>query len=273
VDGRGTASGSEEAMNQAIALKPNAIVVSADAAPLKGEIKEALQRGIVVVGIHAAGTPGPQPALSLYYNVQTDPVAIGRAEADWIIAHSKGTARVVVTTDCLAAIACTKAHATADRLKECGGCKVLEFNSSPFGEAQQRQPALVAAWVQRYGTPLYITSVGDYIADFQAPTLRAGGVDPTKVILVSSDGTKSAYERIRAGNQYQMITVPEPIGLQGFQAIDEINRAMHQQQPSSFAQTPYIVSPANVHAEGGDQDGFEPSNGYQQRYLELWGVK
>lgn len=272
VDGRGTATGAIEATNQAIALKPDAIVIASDAAPLKDVLKEAAARGIVVVGVHAAALPGPQPDLSMFYNVQTDPRDIGKAQADWIIAHSDGKARVVVTTDCSAAIACTKATATKERLEQCEGCEVLEFNSSPFGEAQQRQPALVAAWVQNYGTPLYITSVGDYIADFQAPALRAGGVDPTQVILVSADGTKPAYQRIRAGNQYQLITIPEPIGMQGYQTVDEINRALHGEQPSNFQQTPYLVSPDNIHVEGGDQDTYEPSNGYRDHYLKLWGV-
>ena len=68
----------------------------------------------------------------------------------------------------------------------------------------------MTTWVQKYGTPLYITSVADYTADFQMPALRAGGVDPKEVILVSADGNRSAYERIRAGDQYQTVTVSEP---------------------------------------------------------------
>jgi ribose transport system substrate-binding protein len=86
---------------------------------------------------------------------------------------------VVVTSHCEYAIACANAHATEARIKECPGCAVLEFNSSPISEVAQRQPALVTAWVQKYGTPLYITSVADYSADHQIPALRAGGV-PTR---------------------------------------------------------------------------------------------
>jgi ribose transport system substrate-binding protein len=43
--------------------------------------------------------------------------------------------------------------------------------------------------------------------------------------------------------------------------------------PSGFVQTPYLVTPENIDAEGGDQNTFIPSNGYEQRYLELWGIK
>jgi ribose transport system substrate-binding protein len=180
---------------------------------------------------------------------------------------------VVVTSHCEYAIACAKAHATEARINDCKGCKVLEFNSSPISEVAQRQPALVTAWVQKYGTPLYITSVADYTADYQIPALRAGGVDQKDVIIVSADGNKSAYERIRAGGQYQLVTASEPYKMQGYQAVDELNRAFHKMPPSGFVQTPYLVTPENINAEGGDKNTFIPSNNYEQHYLALWGVK
>ncbi len=273
IDGRGTPVGWQEGINQAIALKVDGIVMDADAASLQPQIKDANSKGIVVVGIHASGFPGPQPELGLFVNIQQDPRDIGRAQADWIIQHSNGKARVVVTSHCEYAIACAKAHATEERIKECKDCQVLEFSNSPIAEVAQRQPALVTAWVQKFGTPLYITSVADYTADFQIPALRAGGVDPKDVILVSADGNKSAYERIRAGGQYQLVTASEPYEMQAYQAIDELNRAFNKQPPSGFIQTPYLVTPENIDAEGGDKNTFIPSNDYARRYLELWGVQ
>jgi ribose transport system substrate-binding protein len=273
IDGHGSPVGWQEGVNQAIALKVDGLVMDADAASLQPQIKDANAKGIVVVGIHATGFPGPQPDLGLFVNIQQDPRDIGRAQADWIIDQSKGTARVVVTSHCEYAIACAKAHATEARIEECPGCKMLEFSNSPISEVAQRQPALVTAWVQKYGTPLYITSVADYTADYQIPALRAGGVSPDDVIIVSADGNKSAYERIRAGNQYQLVTASEPYQMQAYQAIDELDRAFHKMPPSGFVQTPYLVTPENIHAEGGDQNTFIPSNDYERRYLELWGIK
>jgi ribose transport system substrate-binding protein len=273
IDGRGSPVGWQEGLNQAIALKVDGVVMDADAASLQPQIKDANSKGITVVGIHAAGFPGPQPDLGLFVNIQQDPREIGRAQADWIIQHSGGKARVVVTSHCEYAIACAKAHATEERIKECKECEVLEFSNSPIAEVAQRQPALVTAWVQNYGTPLYITSVADYTADFQIPALRAGGVDPKDVIIVSADGNKSAYERIRVGGQYQLVTASEPYRMQAYQAIDELNRAFNREQPSGFVQTPYLVTPDNINAEGGDKNTFIPSNDYEKRYLELWGIK
>lgn len=273
IDGHGSPVGWQQGFNQAIALQVDGIVTDADAASLQPQINEAKAQGITVVGIHAAGFPGPQPDLGLFVNIQQDPRDIGRAQADWIIAHSGGTARVVVTTHCEFAIACAKATATKERIEECAGCKMLEFSNSPISEVAQRQPQLVTAWVQQYGTPLYITSVADYTADFQIPALRTGGVKPEDVIIVSADGNKSAYERIRAGGQYQQVTASEPYKMQGYQAIDELNRAFHGMESSGFIQTPYLVTPENVNAEGGDKNTFIPGNDYEKHYLALWGIQ
>ena len=118
----------------------------------------------------------------MFYNIQQDTVEIGQAEADWVIAHSNGTANVVVLTHNEYAIAATKSGATRDRLMECAGCKVLDYVNSPASEAAQRQPQLTTSWVQRFGLPLYATSVGDNDWDFAVPTLRSAGVDPIRSV-------------------------------------------------------------------------------------------
>jgi ribose transport system substrate-binding protein len=60
--------------------------------------------------------------------------------------------------------------------------------------------------------------------------------------------------------------------MQAYQAVDEINRAIQGQPPSGFVQAPYLVTPDNVNAEGGDKNAFVPTNDYKRRYLALWGV-
>jgi ribose transport system substrate-binding protein len=273
IDGRGSPASWLSGLNQGLALNPDGVVMFADAASLQEPIREAAGRGIPVVGLHAAANPGPQADIGLFFNIQQDTVAIGQAQADWVIAHSNGTARVVVLSHNEYAIAATKSGATRDRLLECEGCEVMEYVNSPASEAAQRQPQLTTSWVQRFGLPLYATSVGDNDWDFAVPTLRAAGVDPSEVILVAADGNRSAYDRIRQGNQYQMVTVSEPIELQAYQAIDELNRAFAGEQPSGYIQQPYLVTPDNVDAEGGDQNAFFPSNGYKEQYFAIWGVE
>ncbi len=273
IDGKGSPANWVAGFNQAIALKPNGIAIFADAKSLQGPIRTAVERGITVIGLHAASLPGPQPDLHLFVNIQEDPREIGKAEADWAIADSKGTARVIVITHNEYQIAETKSGATRDAIAACGGCKVLDYANFPASEAAQRMPQLTTSWVQRFGLPLYITSVGDNDLDFAVPSLRASGVKPEQAKLIGADGNRSAYERIRKGNQYQVVTVSEPIELQAYQAVDEFNRAFNKAPPSGFVQPPYLVTPENVNVEGGKQDIFVPDNNYKAHYLTIWGVK
>jgi ribose transport system substrate-binding protein len=272
IDGKGSPTSWLSGMNQAIALKPAGIAMFADAASLKDPIKAGVAQGIKFVGLHAAGLPGPQPDLNLFVNIQEDPREIGKAEAQWAVADSNGKARVVILTHNEYAIAEVKSMATKAAVEKCAGCKVLEYVNSPASEAAQRQPQLTTSWVQRFGVPFYGTSVGDNDWDFAVPVLRAGGVDTAQVKLVGADGNRSAYDRIRKGGQYQEVTVSEPIELQAYQAIDELNRAFHGAPPSGFVQPPFLVTKDNIHSEGGDKNTFIPSNDYKKHYLEIWGV-
>ena len=273
IDGQGSAVKWLEAVNQAIAIGAHGFVTSADVRGLQDAIREAVDRGMIIIGIHGTALPGPDPELNLWYNIQQDPRDIGKAQADWVIDHSGGKARVVVTSHNEFLIAETKSTATANRIRECTGCELLEYSNTPIAEVEQRQPQLVASWIQQYGTPLYITAVADYTLDFQVPALRSGGVDPKDVILVGADGQPSAYHRIRRGDQYQVVTVSEPFELQGYQAIDEFNRAFNGMPPSGYVQSPYLVTPENVDAEGGTENIFKPSSNYKEAYLKLWGVE
>ncbi len=273
IDGKGSPTSWLAGMNAAIALKPDGIALFADAASLKDPIKAGVAQGIKFVGLHAAGLPGPQPDLNLFVNIQEDPREIGKAEAAWAIADSDGKARVVILSHNEYAIAEVKSMATKAEIEKCGGCKVLDYVNSPASEAAQRQPQLTTSWIQRFGLPLYATSVGDNDWDFAVPVLRSGGVDPSQVKLIAADGNRSAYDRIRKGGQYQVVTVSEPIELQAYQAIDELNRAFHKAPPSGFVQPPFLVTKDNIASEGGDKNTFIPSNDYKKHYMEIWGIK
>jgi ribose transport system substrate-binding protein len=272
IDGKGSPTSWLAGMNQAIALKPDGVAMFADAASLKDPIRAGVAQGIKFVGLHAAGLPGPQPDLNLFVNIQEDPREIGKAEAQWAIADSNGAAHVVILTHNEYAIAEVKSKATKAAVEKCSGCKVLDYVNSPASEAAQRQPQLTTSWIQRFGLPLYGTSVGDNDWDFAVPVLRSGGVSPDQVKLIGADGNRSAYDRIRKGGQYQVVTVSEPIELQAYQAIDELNRAFHGEPASGFVQPPFLVTPANIHSEGGDKNTFIPSNDYKKHYLEIWGA-
>ena len=153
IDGKGSPTSWLAGLNQAIALKPDGIAIFADAASLQHPLKAGKAQGIKFVGLHAAGLPGPQPDLDLFFNIQEDPREIGKAEADWVIADSGGKARVVVLTHNEYQIAAIKSWRQRDN-QAVRGCELLDYVNSPASEAAQRMPQLTTSWIQRFGPPL-----------------------------------------------------------------------------------------------------------------------
>ena len=126
----------------------------------------------------------------------------------------------------------------------------------------------MTAWVQKYGTPLYITSVADYTADFQVPALRAGGVEPGRSSWSPPTATDRPMSASAPAASTKWSPCREPYQMQGYQAIDELNRAFHGQPPSRLAPDALSGDPENINAEGGDKNTFIPSNGYERAYLD-----
>lgn len=269
LNGRGTVTGTLQAMQQAVAAHPDAIITSADASALQGPISQAVSAGIPVVGIHAAAFPGPDPKLDLYDNITSNPAEIGETQAAYVLAESNGTAKVVHFLDSSFAIARFKAKAATDPIKNCKGCAFLGMQNIPIADQTQRIPTVISGLLANHGHHWWGTTCCDNFYPYVAAALRAANIPPSDIKLVGSDGPPSAYDLIRNGD-YEVATVPEPSTLFGFEAIDAVVRAMAGQAPSHFVQPTYLVTKANVNQEGGQQNEFIPSNHFACHYKNLW---
>ena len=87
----------------------------------------------------------------------------------------------------------------------------------------------------------------------------------------AGNGSVSAYSRIRQG-QYQAATIPEPLTLQGWQCVDELNRAFAGAPPSGYVTAVHLVTDSNIAYDGGPQNIFDPDNNYQEQYKKIWGI-
>src|SRR5262249_19860185 len=148
----------------------------------------------------------------------------------------------------------------------CPTCTMAKDDNFPIAEVPNRMRQEAISLAQSIKQPFYVVAVADYYFDFAVPALRQAGIQTSNVKLIGADGTKEAYERVRSGDEYQIVTIPEPIELQSWQALDEVNRALHKLPPSNFLQPVYIVTKANVDSEGGNENQFRPSNGYREAY-------
>ena len=273
IDGRGEVQGRGQALGQAIALRPQGIVLGGfDAKEQQTLVDQANAQGIVVVGWHAGAAPGPIEKPRVFVNVTTPAQETAKAAAYLAIAHSDGKAGVVIFTDSAFAIALAKSNAMAETLKQCKTCQLLETRVQSLVSATKDMPQVTASLLQRYGKKwTYSLGINDLYYDGMVPALAAAGIKPSgQLINISAgDGSTSAYQRIRS-NQYQYATIPEPLNLQGWQLVDELNRAFAGEKPSGYAAPVHIVTPENVAFDGGKNSVFDPDNGYRDQYKKIW---
>ena len=269
LNGKGTVTGTLQAMQQAVASKPAAIITSADASALQEPIRQAVDQNIPVIGIHATAFPGPDPKTNLFANITSSPAEIGETQAAYVIAQSDGKAKLYHFLDSSFAIARFKAKAATDPIKNCKGCTFGDMVNIPIADQTRRIPSIVSGILANESGEWWGTTCCDNFYPYVASALRASGVAPDKVHLVGSDGPPSAYDMIRKG-EYEVATVPEPSTLFGYQAVDAVVRALAGQEPAKFVQPAYLVTQQNANAEGGDKNEFIPSNNFACHYQNIW---
>ncbi|MDQ0394413.1 substrate-binding domain-containing protein [Labrys monachus] len=276
LDGQGTVSGHSSALQQAMALKPDGIVLgTVDAKEQQELIAQAVSAGIKVVGWHSVTKPGPSEEFKLFDNIATDPLDVAKAAASFAVADSDGKAGVVIFTDSAYAIAIAKSDAMAAVVKACGGCRLLDVEDTPLADASTRMPQLTTALLQRFGADwTYSLSINDLTFDFMSSSLISAGIaaDGHPRNISAGDGSEAAFQRIRS-NAYQSATVAEPLRLHGWQAVDELNRAFSGAPASGFSAPVHLVTSANIGSDGGPKNAYDPDNGYRDVYRKIWGVE
>ena len=270
IDGKASVSGRTDAMNQAIALKPAGIILGGfDATEQKVAIQAATAAKIPVVGWHASAAPGPDAATGMFTNITTDPLEVSKLAAYYAIADSNGTAGVVIYTDSQYQIAVNKANAMQAIIKQCSTCTVLEYKDTPIASAQADMPAVVAAELQKYGDKFtYMLAInGNYFAGSRAALVDAGkkGTDAPHAVA-AGDGDAAEFQLIR-NSDYQDASVAEPLYLQAWQLIDELNRAIAGQPSSGYLAPPALITKANVPTG----NVFDPNSGYRDNFKKIWG--
>ncbi|MEL0636994.1 substrate-binding domain-containing protein [Marinomonas sp. TI.3.20] len=273
LDGQGTVSGRTSAFNQAIALKPDGIILGGfDVNEQSAGIDTAADHGITVVGWHAAPKPGPIPSKHIYTNITTDADDVASIAALYAVADSNGKAGVVIFTDSAYSVAIAKSDAMAKVIKECKGCTLISVEDTPLSDTSTRMPQLTTSLLQRYyGKWTYSLGINDLYFDYIGSSLISSGLPENKLPrnLSAGDGSQSAYARIR-NNMFQVGTVPEPLNLHGWQIVDELNRSFSGQPPSGFSTPVHLVTPKNISFDGGERGVFDPDNHYREAYQAIW---
>ncbi|MFJ9865840.1 substrate-binding domain-containing protein [Streptomyces sp. NPDC101165] len=269
IDGGGTPAGIQGAMSQAVTLKPSGIVIGGfDPDSTSQQVARADAQRIPLVGWHALAAPGPSRRPPLFTNVTTRVEDVAAISAQWIIADSDGHAGVVLITDASIPFAKDKSELIRKELATCPSVRLLAYENIPIADASSRTPREVSSLLSRFGSRwTHSVAINDlYFAD-AAPAFRAAGRKGTgpPFNIGAGDGDPSAFQRIET-RQYQTATVPEPLSLQGWQIIDEFNRAYAGRPASGYVAPVHLATAAN-------SDGtttWDPP-GYRDGYRRIWG--
>ncbi|MER5435214.1 substrate-binding domain-containing protein [Streptomyces sp. NPDC002588] len=269
IDGQGTPAGIQAALSQAVAVKPDGIVLSGfDPKSTAQQVAQADAAGIPLIGWHAVDAPGPSKDPKLFSNITTQVQDVAKISADWVVSQSDGRAGVVVFTDASIPFAKGKSDLIVKELATCSDVKVLTTSNIPIADASSRTPQEVSALLSRYGTKWTSSvAINDlYFAD-AAPALRAAGKQGAGAPfnIGAGDGDPSAFQRINS-KQFQSATVPEPLSEQGWQMVDEFNRAFAGEPASGYVPPVHITTADN----SGGKSSWDPS-GYREAYRKIWG--
>ncbi|MEX0339343.1 MAG: substrate-binding domain-containing protein [Arenibacterium sp.] len=272
LDGAGSIQSRTAAIGQALALQPDGIIINGfDAVEQQAALEGVVNANIPMVAWHSGPKIGCDAPGGIFANVSTDAMTVSEVAAEWAIDDGGESIGVVIFTDSTYQIAIDKADRLKDVVEAAGGT-VLEYVDTPIADTSARMGPLTTSLLQKYGDSwTHALAINDLYFDFMGPSLAAAGLSPEQGPQAGSagDGSEAAFQRIRTGG-YQTITVAEPLNLQGWQLVDELNRAIQGEACSG-----YITSPALVTKEGlekmGDSNAFDPAIPYRESYKAIWG--
>ena len=271
LDGAGSIQGRTAAIGQAMALKPDGLIINGfDAVEQQAALGGVTAAGIPMVAWHSGPKIGCDAPGGIFANVSTDAMTVSEVAAEWAIKDGGKDVGAIIFTDSTYQIAIDKADRIKETIERMGGT-VLEYVDTPIADTSSRMGPLTISLLQKYGDKwTHALAINDLYFDFMGPALASAGISSEDGPKAGSagDGSEAAFQRIRTGN-YQSITVAEPLKLQGWQLVDELNRAISGADCSGYVTSPALVTQEGLSKIEGNQ--FDPAIPYREAYKAIWG--
>jgi ribose transport system substrate-binding protein len=269
IDCRGYCQG-PRIVKQALDMGAEGIVLAGvEIADMGDGLNEAKKAGVTVVGWHAGTKPGS--GSGLFTNITNDPKEAAQMAALFGVTEANNKTGIVVITDMSNSYSATKSNAIIDTLKQCEVCKILSVEDMPLLEMRKKFKPIIEGLVKRHGSKwTHIVAVDDVYFDMlERPEIKKIIASNNLRGIAAGDGSATAYKRIRE-NTFQIGSVPEPVNMQGWQIVDELNRAFSKVGPSGMATPIHLISKQNLGYDGGNKDMFDPANDYREKYKAYW---
>ncbi len=269
-DARGQADGQAHACREARAQGADAVAVLG---PWHEEVLSAsLGPATPMAGWHHHDTPGAQPGSVVRTDVTTDPALVARLAAGVLIDEaSRNTIGVVIYTDPTAPIARRKSDLMAQSLETCTNCRLLEVVELPLSQTPAQAVPRLRELRQRHGGAwTHALAINDLYFDHMVPALATAADARQTLRLVSAgDGSPSAFMRIRAG-LFQTATVAEPLRLQGWLMVDELNRMRRGLPPAGVVPEPGLITVEWLQSQAPGTLRYDPAASYREALRQAW---
>lgn len=265
IDGKNTADTQNSAVQQALALNPDGIMTFAiDPGSIQGSLAQARKRGVKVV----ASAAMPSDLVDFYDNPSVATYQrTGSLLADHAIVRHKGNVKAVVLHDTGFGVLQPRYESFMQGMKACASCEVLDIQHFTFADMENSLPRIAQQVAQRY--PDLNTIYVDY--DDAVPFVRQGlrAVGRQDQLVLASNGTSDAIERIRAGDQDA--TTAFSLRWIGWSAVDSMNRIFAGEDPadSTYSGGVKLIDAGNAEGISGLWEGDVDFRG---KFRTLWGL-
>ena len=270
IDCRGACYTGAPVLNQAVGMKPDGIILAGvDVTTQARGLAKAQEKKITVVGWHALSKPGPVDGF--FADIGNNPRDAGQIAALYGATEASSRMGMVILTDNSTPYMAAKSAAAVEIIKQCENCRLLSVEEMPYYEAPAKLQATLEDLVKRFGSKwTHVLAVSDIYFDLMERPALATAIAGNKLKGISAgDGSTSAYVRLHSG-ALQIGTIPEPVSMQGWQLVDELNRAFSGVAPSGFNMPVHLVSEHNLAFDGGAKNTFDPENDYRTQYKKYW---
>lgn len=270
-DGKGTDVGQATAILKAQLIGADGFILGGvDEKQQYEYIKKLSTRGKPIVGWHSAESVELADNSLLFANITTSAADVGAMAACYAIKDYPQDVKAIIFTDNDFSIARIKTQAMVDIFEKCQRCELLSVeNISISRERTSLSKKIYEILENNKDSVTHFIAINDLYFDYLQAILDVPNASELPKSISAGDGSREAYRRIRTG-LYQQATVPEPLLLQAWQIVDELNRAFNKQNSSQYSAPLVLVDKENINVFTTDSDIFEPGIDYRSHFKALW---
>jgi ribose transport system substrate-binding protein len=267
IDGGGTPSGEAQALQQAAALKPAAVLTWSITISTAPSAFQALKsKGIPVVTI-AAGWPVSSYSGDYPYAIHNAFTGIGKLMADFALSQTKCSLHAAVFTSSIFPAQVAVANAIKAEVNTlCAKCSTtlgdIEVTALATNAGSQAVAAVQSSPDTNFIIPTYAAMAG-----YMVPALKQAGKNVPIVSAIGSDQNVTMVEQGQQAAEVESFPTQE----EAWFTVDDALRAVNGLPPGPWsALKGFIFTSGNV--AQAKQFLSAGSPGYQDTFKKLWGV-